>query len=342
MPNESDRLDAAVLAVKKASKVCRDVQSRLEDVRAIAKDDKSPVTVADFAAQAVVAHTLQESLGAVTMVAEEASDVLREHLGSGDAAIPEAVLRAVQIEWPDATMDAMLDAIDVGGADPVNDALHGFWTLDPIDGTKGFLRGQQYAVSLAWIEGGTPVIGALGCPNLSKDFSREFNDPDPAGTVYMAVAGNGLAESSCDEADTSRLNITRLPHADDEPIRTCESVEAAHSKHDDSARILEHLGGAGEPARLDSQCKYAVVARGQADAYLRLPTRKGYVERIWDHAAGSLIAIESGCAVSDIFGNSLDFGHGRGLEKNKGIIVAPTLLHGRLIGAIKELGIGSA
>jgi len=246
MPNESDRLNAAVLAVKKASGVCRAVQKKLDEVRSITKDDKSPVTVADFASQAVVAHTLKEQLGAVTMVAEEASAVLREQLAKGETAIPEAVLEAVRIAWPDATMDAMLDAIDVGGADPVNDSLHGFWTLDPIDGTKGFLRGQQYAVSLAWIEDGTPIIGALGCPNLSKDFSRDFNDPDSTGTVYMAIAGDGLAESSADENDTSRLTITRLTHADDEPIRTCESVEAAHSKHDDSARILAHLGGAGE------------------------------------------------------------------------------------------------
>ena len=206
------------------------------------------------------------------------------------------------------------------------------------------MRGQQYAVSLGWIEDGVPIAGALGCPNLSKDFSRDFNDPDPHGTVYMAIAGEGVAETSASETDNDRLTIKRLEHADDDPIRTCESVEAAHSKHDDTARILEHLkseggAGAGEPARLDSQCKYAVVARGQADAYLRLPTRKDYVERIWDHAAGSLIATESGCAVSDIFGNSLDFGQGKGLEKNKGIVVAPVRLHGKLIGAIEALQI---
>ena len=341
MPNESDRLDAAVLAVKRATRVCRTVQGGKDDVRSITKDDRSPVTVADFASQAVVAHTLLQSLGTVTMVAEEASDELRSRLESGDNALPEAVLNAVQAVWPEATMDAMLGAIDLGGSDPVRDALHGFWTLDPIDGTKGFLRGQQYAVSLAWIEGGTPIIGTLACPNLSRDFSRGFDDPDPDGTVYMAVAGDGLAESSAVEGEDERTMIKRLEHPDDEPVRACESVESAHSKHDDTQKILDHLGGAGEPARLDSQCKYAVVARGQADAYLRLPTKKDYVERIWDHAAGSLIAIEADCAVSDIHGRSLDFGHGRGLEQNKGIVVAPAKLHGRIIGAIEELGISA-
>ena len=83
-----------------------------------------------------------------------------------------------------------------------------------------------------------------------------------------------------------------------------------------------------------------MVARGQADAYLRMPTKKGYVERIWDHAAGSLVASESGCFATDIAGRALDFGHGRGLEKNKGVVCAPPALHGRFIAAIEELGIG--
>ena len=46
--------------------------------------------------------------------------------------------------------------------------------------------------------------------------------------------------------------------------------------------------------------------------------------------------------VSDIFGNSLDFGHGRGLEKNKGVICAPPRLHGEIIAAIETLGIKPA
>ena len=88
--------------------------------------------------------------------------------------------------------------------------------------------------------------------------------------------------------------------------------------------------------RLDSQCKYAVVARGQAEVYLRLPSKKGYVERIWDHAAGALIAQEAGCVVTDVFGKPLDFSHGRGLEANKGVVVAPVALHGRIIAAIEK------
>jgi 3'(2'), 5'-bisphosphate nucleotidase len=37
-----------------------------------------------------------------------------------------------------------------------------FWTLDPIDGTKGFLRGEQYVVALALVVDGQVQIGVLG------------------------------------------------------------------------------------------------------------------------------------------------------------------------------------
>ena len=52
--------------------------------------------------------------------------------------------------------------IDRGG----RESGHRFWTLDPIDGTKGFLRGDQYVVALALVVKGEVQIGALACPNL--------------------------------------------------------------------------------------------------------------------------------------------------------------------------------
>ena len=121
----------------------------------------------------------------------------------------------------------------------------------------------------------------------------------------------------------------------------CESVEAAHSKHDDVVAILKKVGADRIPVRLDSQCKYGVVARGQANAYLRMPTKKGYVEKIWDHAAGSLIAQEAGAVVTDISGQPLDFSQGQRLERNRGVVCASAGLHERLIDAIGALGLAS-
>lgn len=334
MPNHAKLVEAATAAVADACTVCRAVQKALEKVKAITKDDKSPVTVADYASQAVVAHRLSRALGQVVLVGEEASATLRQ-----DEFTPhrEATLAAVREVWPGASEKDMLDAIDLG----VSDTHHaGFWTLDPVDGTKGFLRGQQYAVALAYIERGVPVVGVLGCPNLPRDFSLPLDEADKHGSIYTAVAGEGVYELPADEPHAKPLHIRRLDHSKGEPITVCESVESGHSKQDDTARIMDLIGERGEPVRIDSQCKYAVVGRGQADAYLRLPTKKGYVERIWDHAAGSLVATEAGCFVTDIFGRALDFSQGRGLEKNLGIVCAPPRVHGLLIGAIEKLGIG--
>jgi 3'(2'), 5'-bisphosphate nucleotidase len=61
---------------------------------------------------------------------------------------------------------------------------------------------------------------------------------------------------------------------------------------------------------------------------------KRYVERIWDHAAGALVAMEAGTTVTDISGKPLDFGHGRGLEQNTGVIAAAPEIHSALLEAV--------
>ncbi|MEL6739409.1 MAG: 3'(2'),5'-bisphosphate nucleotidase [Planctomycetota bacterium] len=325
-------------AVVAASMVCKAVQRRSGEVRAISKDDKSPVTVADFASQAVVCRILRDELGTDAVIAEEGSDYLREADHKGEL---DAVLEAVRVVWPEADESAILDAIDIGSNPPKGS---GFWTLDPIDGTKGFLRNQQFAVALGYIERGEPAIGVMGCPNLPVDMSLPLDEPDEHGCLYYAVRGQGVYETRADDPDAETIRITRLDHDEADPIAVCASVEKAHSNASDTDRMLawvvdQGLGEVGEPVRLDSQCKYAVVARGQADAYLRLPTRKGYREKIWDHGAGAMIAAESGAAVTDIHGRDLDFSLGETLAKNVGVVCAPPRVHGVMLRAIEALGI---
>lgn len=327
----------AVEAVAAACAVTRAVQRDLAGVQGVSKDDKSPVTVADFAAQAVVNHLLSRSAdageGGLLMVGEESAAMLRD---PAQAALLDAVVQAVRRAWPEADGEDVLHAIDLGGHDASAPA---YWTLDPVDGTKGFLRNGQYALALAWIDRGIVMVGAMGCPNLSLDLSRDFNDPDPHGVIFAAVKGGGTTVQPADRPGEHPKPIRAAEGAANGAIRVCESVESGHTKHDDTARIVERLGGAGAPARLDSQAKYGVVARGQADAYLRLPTRPGYVEKIWDHAAGSLVATEAGAVVTDIEGQPLDFSRGAGLSGNRGVVCASPRFHARIIEAIADLGL---
>lgn len=329
--DHADLVRLAVEAVARACAVTRRVQRDLKRVQEVTKSDRSPVTVADFAAQAIVNHQLRMTLGPFDMVGEESAAMLRE---PAQEAVLQAVVDAIRTEWTDVTAELVLDAIDLGNHDASSES---YWTLDPVDGTKGFLRGEQYALALALIEEGEVVLGAMACPNLPLKSDAPLEKPDAHGVIAFARRGHGASIIPADKPFGAAQPI-QVGKAG-EQIRVCESVESAHTKHDDTKRIVDHLGGAGSPARLDSQAKYTVVARGQADAYLRLPTKPGYVERIWDHAAGMIIATEAGATVTDVFGKPLDFSKGDGLEANRGILCAHPDWHGRILDAISELGI---
>ena len=102
-------------------------------------------------------------------------------------------------------------------------------------------------------------------------------------------------------------------------------------------RSAELLGITVPPYRIDSQCKYAAVARGDASIYLRLPTKKGYEEKIWDHAAGSIVIQEAGGRATDVRGDELDFSLGRTLRNNLGVVVTNGVLHDCVVAAVRNV-----
>ena len=134
-------------AVRSATAVCRSVQAQItQDV--LEKKDRSPVTVADFSSQALICRAIREAFPDDPIIAEEDSTELRQSENSGflDRVIEELATQGVTTGG-----NQVFEWIDQGGAREFSER---FWTLDPIDGTKGFLRGEQYAVSLALIVNG--------------------------------------------------------------------------------------------------------------------------------------------------------------------------------------------
>jgi 3'(2'), 5'-bisphosphate nucleotidase len=237
------------------------------------------------------------------------------------------------------TEDAALEAIDRGNYK--GGAKGRFWTVDPVDGTKGFLRGEQYAVCLALIEDGEVVLGVLGCPNLRHPASGEATS---AGCLLVGVVGSGSQVIALPDVgsavpfDAAAASAVRVDGIKDvATARFTESVEEGHSSHNDAANIAAVLGITLPPVRLDSQCKYAVVARGEASIYLRLPTRPGYEEKIWDHAAGCVIVKEAGGAVTDVRGRPLDFSRGSTLALNSGVVASNGVLHYRVLDAVRAV-----
>jgi HAL2 family 3'(2'),5'-bisphosphate nucleotidase len=329
---DSASTSAALEAVATACHVARAVQHRLDQVIQITKDDRSPVTVGDFAVQAVIAACLMERLdpfGGLHIVGEESAADLES---DDHAAIRHAVVRVVQQWRPGLGEDDVLSLIRRCQHDGTAQA---YWTLDPIDGTKGFLRRQQYAIALAHIRDGSVEYGVLGCPNLSCDQSIPVDRPAASGSIYWAATDHGAWELPDGNLEAAPRRICATPADAAGPWRFCGSVEKAHSDRSAAVKIAELVGNQGEPVRVDSQCKYALVARGQADAYLRLPTSAEYVEKIWDHAAGSILATEAGAVVTDVTGAALDFSHGPTLAVNRGVICASPAIHGRILATLK-------
>jgi len=328
--NFESELKVAVEAVRKACGLCVSVQSSLVSEKTVTKKDDSPVTIADFGAQAVICHELMKSFPGIPIVAEEDSAELRSEEG-----LTACVLEFASEVFPGMDEEGLVAAIDSG--DSGGGKSGRFWTLDPIDGTKGFLRGEQYAVALALIEDGRVVLGVLGCPSLPLDLKHPDRDK---GCILTAVRGGGSSMRPLGHNTPKLIAVSDIDDPRHAPF--CESVESAHSSHGDSARIAELLGVKAPPIRIDSQCKYAVLARGDASIYLRLPTKKDYVEKIWDHAAGSIIVEEAGGVVTDVRGKGLDFSLGRTLSGNKGIVGTNGLIHEAVLSAVGEvLGSGA-
>ena len=328
MPDRVRELSVALSAVRAASVACRAVRRELEGA-SLEKSDRSPVTVADFAAQGIVCRTLADGFPTDPVIAEEDAAALRS---GPQRAFLDRVTAAVNEAGVPGDAAAVCDWIDRGGETAHRDR---FWTLDPIDGTKGFLRGGQYAVALALVEEGEVVLGVLGCPNLPLSIDSDPDDELGDGVLLSAIRGGGASERPLWDADAPERRITVSDADDPADFRLVESVESGHSEHGRSARIAAALGVTASPVRLDSQAKYAVLARGDADVYLRLPTRPGYVEKIWDHAAGVLLVTEAGGTVTDTAGKPLEFRHGRGLTANAGVVASNGQRHDAVVAAVR-------
>ena len=178
---------------------------------------------------------------------------------------------------------------------------------------------------------GRPNFGDGGFPSAGFLFGLGFQNGLMLILIMIAVKGGGAGVVRSESTvEPIRVSEVRDPAA----ARFCESVESGHSDQDWSVQIARKLGITTEPVRMDSQCKYAAVARGDASIYLRLPTRAGYEEKIWDHAAGMLVVEEAGGVVSDIDGKPLDFGHGRTLRHNRGVVATCGPIHAAVIDAI--------
>ncbi|KAH9603195.1 hypothetical protein KSS87_021915 [Heliosperma pusillum] len=363
----SKELDVAVKVVHLACSLCQRVQSSLissNSDQVKSKDDDSLVTVADYSVQAVVSWILSEYFGSqnISIVAEEDSQSLSKSDSSG---LLEAVVKTVNECFSEAPKHGLkcpvsplkpaqvIQAISHCSSSGGHKGKH--WVLDPVDGTLGFVRGNQYAVALALIEDGKVVLGVLGCPNYpvrkglidhqhssTPDMSSGIADMWEKGCVMYAERGTGKAWMQPLLQGELKLDLMkftrpiRVSSIKDPALATfCEPVERANTSHSFSEGVAHSAGLRRKPLRVYSMVKYAAIARGDAEVYMKF-ARAGYKEKIWDHAAGVLIVQEAGGVVTDAGGRPLDFSKGIYLEGlDRGIIACSgAVLHDKIVAAV--------
>lgn len=320
-------LSVARRAVHRASIVTKQVLRSLNNrISAETKADASPVTIADFAAQALIISAMHAVYPDDKFVGEEDARKLRD-----DPDLAKRVWEIVkgaaslgvehhndQLATPE-TLEAMLDIIDLGMGESTRQGR--VWVLDPVDGTATFMNGQQYAVCLCLLVDGMQHIGVIGCPNLSFEtignkIHEDDVDVEGYGVVVSAVKGQG---TYVQKMDASSLGEPRqVTQGKKKDLAALDFVEATIGKtslsQSEHKAVAESLGATWPSTVLWSQqMKYVSLALGATDALVRIPKTLERLTHIWDHAGGHLLFEETGGIIRDINGKTIDFGLGRKL-----------------------------
>jgi 3'(2'), 5'-bisphosphate nucleotidase len=323
MPYEHEK-QVALEAALSAAKLCEQVRQEMAPV-AVEKEDGTPVTVADFGSQALICRALSEAFPGDQVVGEEEGSALREpKMG----AILENVTVYVQRTVFDATQEDVITWINRGNGK----VGPRFWTIDPIDGTKGFLRGDHYAVAVALIEQSDVKLGILACPSL-PDIAG--GDARHRGVLFTAVRGQGARVFPMNGAPDSSIRVAKPSQNPKLPF--VESFESSHCDHAQQQAVAKAVGIQVPSLRVDGQVKYGMVARGEAIIYLRFPSADSatYLEKIWDHAAGAIVVEEAGGRVTDMQGRPLDFSEGPDMVGNQGIVAGNSLMHEKVLEVLR-------
>ena len=206
------------------------------------KKDESPLTLADSASHLFLMEALQSLAPEIPVISEESNEVINDSIAAGTS----------------------------------------FWLVDPLDGTKEFIKGtNEFTVNVALVERGQSVLGVVHAPALDL--------------TYYGLQDSGSWRKTGDEpatpifarrADSSRLSV--VASKDHAGPLVATMLARMHCPQ------LQSMG---------SSLKFCLVAEGKADIYLRdLPTME------WDTAAAQCVVEAAGGGVYTLDGKPLCYG----------------------------------
>jgi 3'(2'), 5'-bisphosphate nucleotidase len=317
----------AELAAQRATILTKAVQS-LIDIDELSKLDGTPVSLADFGAQALIVAAIHKNFPDDKIVGEENADSLRDN---------PAMMRRVwdlistthledeksesRLGRPE-SMEDMCDIIDLAGrSDGTN--LGRVWTIDPVDGTKTFLAGTQYAVVIALLIDGVDQLGVIACPKINVGATRisDHDAENGPGCIVSAVRGHGAHIRQISAG--ALLPETRIEKNIANSRLGKDVTFVGNSLNDIKPfpfwnEITTKLGATRNIVSVySSQLQYVTLALGFANCRIRWTISE---QGVWDHAGGRLLFEECGGKVTDLHGNTLDMAVGRNLSGNTGLI----------------------
>jgi 3'(2'), 5'-bisphosphate nucleotidase len=318
VPNLLD-LEPIFQAVRQAAHLCQQVQEA--HLTSSDKGGHEPVTIADYGSQAILCRAISLAFPDDAIMAEEQGEQFMELVPETERTEVVRLLNTI-LEIPVTEADVVL-WLDHGQ----QRETERMWVVDPIDGTKGFLALRNYVIAVGLLVKRKPVAGVIGAPaySLKGDSGALFHAQ--SGIAYIQPLQGGQVK---------RIHVSE--NSDASQVRALESFEKSHANHERMARVRE-VAGMGEAAlfRLDSMEKYARIAAGDAELYLRLPrltSTRPFM--IWDHAAGTALVEAARGMVTDVDGSPLDFSAGNTV-KSRGIIVSNGPIHERVIAAVQKV-----
>ena len=229
---------------------------------------------------------------------------------AADLAVNEWLLQGLEASFPDApwtllSEETAAEALQLGLPLPGE----WLWLLDPLDGTKDFLLGTgEYAVHLALVQRGTPVLGVVLLPESEELWFGLLPQASSAAVnsaLAQPAAGSAWRENRSGERFAPQLSARRC---------TGELVLVASRSHRDSR--LEQLLAAlelGETRVMGSVGgKVATILRGESDLYISLSGSSA--PKDWDMAAPEAVLRAAGGAFSHADGQGLSYNKGDGLQ----------------------------
>ena len=304
-------------ALRQAAELCRLVQEHyLAASTKTSGGQSEPVTIADYGSQAIICRALQRHYPDDAVVAEESGAQFTQLVSAEQREQVRQLL--AQTLGHGVSEDELLGWLDFGAGVKARRT----WVIDPIDGTKGFIAQRHYAIACGLLLDGRVAQGMVAAPGYDDGRGALFYTQD--GLAWREPLAGGPRE---------RIQVSRRRAAHE--FVAAQSFARAHASKSRMERAREYAGlGAARIIEMDSMEKYALVACGDADLYLRVP-RAGseYAHKIWDHAAGVALAQAAGGLATGLEGEPLDFSCGESLP-NAGMVISNGQLHERVVAAV--------